>query len=503
LIGFGDFCCTPGKWKMLKSNWVKLWLVGALAFIPLAATALHLGEKHLRAYNMAARLNDLETLEKANSGKAKSADQRSAGESQLGTPSSNGDAADPNHWEIPGLQAALTSGQPGLQKAALWHLARFGQPLTNPPPQLLEQVRSLKTQLPDFFTGPDFLIGLGAIANVSQLERADEAKLLQHIQNKQPNVSDRETALALLLRTANPVRHKALVRQLASNPREHVYVRTQAAEMLGQLGDDTLPDLLKIFRDRRENPQVRGAAALGLSQLTTAKPYLREIGDFFRGNGKGTDAQDLETLDYQSGRVLAARGLSRWGALTQSYLPDLYNFIKSDQQSVTYYHEGMADVFADYGTVAHSYLPQLISVINSPEPTMTTGRVVKILGKWGAAARPALPRLAAMAQNCTGSATLAIAQIQPDYPQALPTAIDCLKKLRPNPSKGAAYARDDIHLALEVWAKHHGGFDYATLSNALDLAPASQDSYSKNPLFLAYRLSGGRPEVLAALRSIR
>jgi hypothetical protein len=394
-----------------------------------------------------------------------------------------------DNWEVPGIQAALFSQQALLQHSAIRHLSRLAHPIENPPKALVEKVRSLKA---DSQFQMDWLQGIEVMANLGEpIQPDDEAKLLRHIQNKQPNISDRDYAVSLLPRTTNPVRHRQLLTKLATDQQEHTYVKYNAALALGGLGTvDVVPDLVKMLRDRREDPWTRGAAALGLSQLgDVAKPYLPEMGDFLRG--KTVNPNDRQTMEYQNGQVMTAQALSRWGSATKDYLPDVFAFVKADVQSVIYYHEGMAEVLADYGPAAHDYIPQLITMLEQPEQSgIALQRAIGILGKWGDAAKPALPQLNKLAQNCSGDASLAIARIEPNYPGALSNALRCLEEIRNEQTKWADYRRSDLQQALEVWAKVQGGLDIKTITPVIEQAQKPDD------WLLAYRLSGGRSDVL-------
>jgi HEAT repeat protein len=333
------------------------------------------------------------------------------------------------------------------------------------------------------------------LANLSAAIHLDEPRLLKIIQNPRrdspgSDSSDRANAVRALARSPNLTKYRPLLTQLLTNPKEHIYVRNEAAIGLGYLGPVVLPDLLKVLRDRQQDPWLRGSAAQGLSVLgDAAKPYIPDIGNLLRG--KNT------TIEGQNGSVGAAKALSQLGA--KEYLPDIYQFVKDpNTQPTTYANEAMADIFAEFGPMAHGYIPQLISLVQQPEQAgMAHGRAIEILGKWGDAAKPVLPLLTRLAQDCNGQAILAIARLDPNQESLLQNTLGCIVQRQDQPnSKGAQIALASMHQALEEWAKLRGGLDIPTLLPLLNIKPENM----RDEQLLWEQLSGGRSDVLTLLQ---
>jgi HEAT repeat protein len=334
------------------------------------------------------------------------------------------------------------------------------------------------------------------LANLSATIHLDEPRLLKIIQNPRrdspgSDSSDRANAVRALAQSPNLTKYRPLLTQLLTNPKEHIYVRNQAAMSLGYLGPVVLPDLLKVLRDRQQDAWLRGSAAQGLSVLgDTAKPYIPDIGNLLR--------EKNTTIEGQNGSVGAAKALSQLGA--KEYLPDIYQFVKDpNTQPTTYANESMADIFADFGPMAHGYIPQLISLVQQPEQAgMAHGRAIEILGKWGDAAKPVLPLLTKLAQDCNGQAILAIARLDPKQSGALQNTLRCVIKLQDQPnSKGAQISLSSQHQALEEWAKLRGGLDIPTIVPLLNIKPENMQGDTQ---LLWYRLSGNRSDVLTLLQ---
>jgi HEAT repeat protein len=333
------------------------------------------------------------------------------------------------------------------------------------------------------------------LANLSAAIHLDEPRLLKIIQNPRrdspgSDSSDRANAVRALAQSPNLTKYRPLLTQLLTNPKEHIYVRNQAAISLGYLGPVVLPDLLKVLRDRQQDHWLRGSAAQGLSILgDAAKPYIPDIGNLLR--------EKNTTIEGQNGSVGAAKALSQLGA--KEYLPDIYQFVKDpNTQPTTYANESMADIFADFGPMAHGYIPQLISLVQQPEQAgMAHGRAIEILGKWGDAAKPVLPLLTKLAQDCNGQAILAIARLDPNQESILQNTLGCIVQRQDQPnSKGAQIALASMHQALEEWAKLRGGLDIPTLLPLLNIKPENM----RDEQLLWDRLSGGRSDVLTLLQ---
>jgi hypothetical protein len=333
------------------------------------------------------------------------------------------------------------------------------------------------------------------LANLSATIHLDEPRLLKIIQNPRrdspgSDSSDRADAVRALAGSPNLTKYRPLLTQLLTNPKEHIYVRNEAAIGLGYLGPVVLPDLLKVLRDRQQDPWLRGSAAQGLSVLgDAAKPYIPDIGNLLR--------EKNTTIEGQNGSVGAAKALSQLGA--KEYLPDIYQFVKDpNTQPTTYANESMADIFADFGPMAHGYIPQLISLVQQPEQAgMAHGRAIEILGKWGDAAKPVLPLLTKLAQDCNGQAILAIARLDPNQESILQNTLGCIVQRQDQPnSKGAQIALASMHQALEEWAKLRGGLDIPTLLPLLNIKPENM----RDEQLLWDRLSGGRSDVLTLLQ---
>jgi HEAT repeat protein len=333
------------------------------------------------------------------------------------------------------------------------------------------------------------------LANLSATIHLDEPRLLKIIQNPRrdspgSDSSDRANAVRALARSPNLTKYRPLLTQLLTNPKEHIYVRNEAAISLGYLGPVVLPDLLKVLRDRQQDAWLRGSAAQGLSVLgDAAKPYIPDIGNLLR--------EKNTTIEGQNGSVGAAKALSQLGA--KEYLPDIYQFVKDpNTQPITYANEAMADIFADFGPMAHGYIPQLISLVQQPEQAgMAHGRAIKILGKWGDAAKPVLPLLTKLAQDCNGQAVLAIVRLDPNQESLLQNTLGCIVQRQDQPnSKGAQITLASMHQALEEWAKLRGGLDIPTLLPLLNIKPENM----RDEQLLWEQLSGGRSDVLTLLQ---
>jgi HEAT repeat protein len=394
---------------------------------------------------------------------------------------------DDRTWEIPGLQAALLSPVPSLPQAAVMHISRWDRPIANS--KLAATIQALSA---DGQSDEDWLERQSALANLGVSIQSAEPQLLKIIQTHQRDSSNRTDAVRLLARSANLAKYRPLLTQLMTNPQEHLYVRNQAAKTLGQLGLAALPDLLKVLRDQQEDPYLRGVAAEGLSQMgDAAKPYIVDIGNRLR--------EPVTTIEGQNGLVAAARALKRLGA--KDYLPDIYQFVKDpDTQPVTDANEAMAAIFADFGPIAHGYIPQLITLVQQPEQAkMAHGRAIKILGKWGDAAKPALPWLIQLAQNCNGTAALAIARLDPNQSGALQNTLRCMTQFQDQrASKGAQIALASLYEALEEWAKRRGGLDIPSIVPLLNIQPENMQWWDTSLRW--YRLSGGRSDVLELLK---
>jgi HEAT repeat protein len=395
-------------------------------------------------------------------------------------------------WELPGIQAALLSHESRLQHAAILHISRFEHPINNP--ELAATIQALKA---DPTLELDFLETLAALANLGVSNQSDEPQLLKIIQDAELNSpgsdsSQQADALKILARSPHLAKYFPLLAQLLSDPKAHIHVRYEAAQALGHLGPVALPDLLKVLRDRQQDPWIRGAAAQGLSQMgDAAKPYIPDIGNLLR--------EKITTIAGQDGAVGAARALSRLGA--KAYLPDIYQFVKDpDTQPTTDANGAMAVIFADFGPMAHGYVPQLITLLQQPEQAkMAHSRAIAILGKWGDAAKPALPWLTKLAQNCHGEAALAIARLDPNQSGALQNTLRCATQFQDQPaSKGAQIALASLHEALEEWAKWRGGLDIPTIVPLLNIKPENMQWWDTSLRW--YRLSGGRSDVLELLK---
>jgi HEAT repeat protein len=397
--------------------------------------------------------------------------------------------ATPAIGELPGLRAALLSQNPPLQSAAVRYISHWDRPIAHPPPELAAQIRALPA---DETFGAIFLERLSALSNLGESIQSEESQLLKIIQTNQRDNPDRPDAIRLLAQSPHRAQYHPLLTQLLSDRQTPIHVRNAAAAALGQLGPVALPDLLKVLRDRQEDPWVRGSAAQGLSQLgDAAKPYIADIGNLLRD-------QSLTTIEGQNGQVGAAQALSRLGA--KEYLPDIYQFVKDpDTKPITYANAAMAEVFADFGPAAQGYIPQLITLLQQPEPAgMAHWRAIEILGKWGDAAKPALPLLTKLAQDCNGKAALAIARLEPNQSAALQNTLRCATQFQDQRDrKGAQISLVSLHEALGEWAQRRGGLDIPTIVPLLNIKPQNMQDDTQ---LLWYRLSGGRSDVLALVK---
>lgn len=173
---------------------------------------------------------------------------------------------------------------------------------------------------------------------------------------------------------------------LLRDDKQDSFVRSGAAETLGNLGDAAkpfIPELVSVLKDLKQDSSVRRSAAEALGNLgDAAKPFMPEIVSIFR-----------DPKHDSSVRVSAAEALSKLGDATVSFIPHLLNLLRDPNQDSNV-RSNAAEALGKLGDASKPYILELASLLKDPNQNSSVrGGAAKGLGNLGDAAKPFIPEM--------------------------------------------------------------------------------------------------------------
>ncbi|MBW4473849.1 MAG: HEAT repeat domain-containing protein [Stenomitos rutilans HA7619-LM2] len=121
---------------------------------------------------------------------------------------------------------------------------------------------------------------------------------------------------------------------------------------MGDAAKPYIPDILNLLKDTKQNPSVRGSAAIALGNLgDAAKPYIPDILNLLK-----------DTKQNPSVRGSAAIALGNLGDAAKPYIPDILNVLQ-DQRQDSNLRGSAAIALGNLGDAAKPYIPNLLNLL--------------------------------------------------------------------------------------------------------------------------------------------
>jgi HEAT repeat protein len=163
-------------------------------------------------------------------------------------------------------------------------------------------------------------------------------------------------------------------------------VRGSAAVALSNFGDAAkayIPDILNLLKDEKQDSYLRSSAAEALGNFgDAAKAYIPDILNLLKDEKQDSDV-----------RGSAAVALGNFGDAAKAYIPDILNIIKDEKQDFLV-RSRAAEALGNFGDAAKAYIPDILSIIkDEKQDPYLRGSVADALGNFGDAAKAYIPDL--------------------------------------------------------------------------------------------------------------
>ncbi len=192
-------------------------------------------------------------------------------------------------------------------------------------------------------------------------------------------------ALKPMLKKPEDIARKAA--HILKDEKVNAYVRSRAAQVLGNLGQAAQPyikDIFDFLKNDKVEADVRSRAAQALGNLgQTAQPYIKDILDFLKDDKVEADV-----------RSSAAQALGNLGQAAQPYIKDIADILKDDKVEAAV-RGGAAQALGNLGQVAQPYIKDILDFVkNDKMEAWVRGGATEALGNLGQAAQPYIKDIA-------------------------------------------------------------------------------------------------------------